>query len=160
MGKMMKYWNRISERWKAQRRSEAGIATAEMAVLTPLFLFMFLATADFGRVFYTSITLAHAARAGAQYGSFSLAQSGNTAGINQAATEEAQDIGAISITSQRFCKCSSGAPADCVTDTCGAYGAPQVFVQVTAGQTFQTIVPYPGIPSPMSLSRTAIMRVQ
>ena len=156
----MKYWHRISERWKAQRRSEAGIATAEMAVLTPLFLFMFLATADFGRVFYTSITLGHAARAGAQYGSFSLARSGDTAGMNQAATQEAQDIGAITITSQRFCRCSSGPNINCVTGSCGTYGPPQVFVEVTAGKTFQTIVPYPGISSPLSLSRTATMRVQ
>jgi Flp pilus assembly protein TadG len=156
----MKHWQQILNKWRDREQSQAGIATAEMAVLTPLLLFMFLATADFGRVFYTAITLAHAARAGAQYGSFSLAKSGNTAGMNQAATQEAQNIGAITVTSQRFCKCSTGGTVNCVTGTCGAYGPPQVFVQTTAGKTFQTVVPYPGIPSPLSLSRTAIMRVQ
>jgi hypothetical protein len=121
---------------------------------------MFLATADFGRVLYTSITLAHAARAGAQYGTQDNGKSGDFAGMTEAAKGEAQDLGPVSITSQRFCKCPGGTTVNCITGTCGTYGPPQIFVQVTASQTFNTIIPYPGISNMVSLSRAAILRVQ
>lgn len=157
----MKSWQRMtSKRTALFRRSESGVATVEMAVIAPLLLLLFLGVADFGRAFYTAITLSHAARAGAQFGSFSLAKSGNTSGMNQAATQEAQNIGAIGVTSQRFCQCNGGASVNCVTGRCSAYGPPQVFVRVTATKTFNTAISYPGIPSTMNLSRTAVMRVQ
>lgn len=149
----------LSNKGRARARSESGTATIEMSLIAPLFLLMLLCVADFGRVFYVSITLAHAARAGAQYGSFSLARSGDTAGMNQAATAEAQAISPIGVTSQRYCKCSStGAKVNCVSG-CGLT-VPQVYVEVTTTRTFNTLIPYPGIPSQLNLSRTAIVRVQ
>ena len=156
----MKFTQRMTRR-KGRKRSEAGIATAEMALVSPLLLLMFVVTADFGRVFYTAIALSNAARAGAQFGSYSVAQTGNTAGMNQAANLEAQDIGGgVTVSSQRFCKCSNGSSVNCTTGTCTGYGPPQVFVQVTASKTFTTLLSYPGVPNTLPLSRTAIMRAQ
>jgi hypothetical protein len=51
---------RLTGRSRA-RSSEAGVATLELVVVAPFLLLMFLLIADFGRVFYTAITLAHAA---------------------------------------------------------------------------------------------------
>jgi Flp pilus assembly protein TadG len=55
-------------------RDERGIQLAELAIVLPVFLLLFAATAEFGRYFYEYTTLAKAARVGVRY----LA----TAGVN------------------------------------------------------------------------------
>ena len=145
---------------KVEKRSAAGIATLEMALITPLLLLMVLGIADFGRVFYTAITLAHAARAGAAYGSQSNAATSDIAGMQQAAREEAQDLNGISVIAERFCECPDAGPVDCVIGICVTNVAPELYVKVTASKTFKTIAPYPGIPNTLPLSREAIVRAQ
>jgi Flp pilus assembly protein TadG len=131
-----------------------------MAVAMPLLVLMVLGVGDFGRVLYTAITLSHAARAGAAYGAQSNGHTGDSAGIQQAAEEEAQDIGTIGVTSQRVCECTGGSPVSCTTASCGSYGAPRAFVEVTTTQTYATLIAYPGIPATVPLTRTAKVRVQ
>lgn len=48
-------------------RSERGIQLAELAIVLPILLILFAATAEFGRYFYEYSTLAKAARIGARY---------------------------------------------------------------------------------------------
>ena len=129
--------------------------------LTPLLLLVVLGICDFGRVYYTAITLTHAARAGAAYGSQSNASASDFAGIEQAAREEAQDVdGGITIAAERLCEYPGGGPVDCVTGICVAGVAPELYVKVTASKTFKTIVSYPGIPNTLPMSREAIVRAQ
>ena len=47
--------------------NERGVQLAELAIVLPLFMILFAATAEFGRYFYEYTTLAKAARAGARY---------------------------------------------------------------------------------------------
>lgn len=49
------------------RSDESGIQLAEMAIVMPIFLLLFGATAEFGRYFYEYTTLAKAARVGTRY---------------------------------------------------------------------------------------------
>ena len=158
--RMMTFWRCLTARWRDDRRSDPGAALVEMAVAMPLLLLMVLGVGDFGRVLYTAITLSHAARAGAAYGAQSNGYTGDTAGIQQAAEEEAQNIAPITVTSQRICECTGGTPVSCTTASCGSYGVPRAFVEVTTTRTFQTLVPFPGIPDTVPLSRTAKVRVQ
>ena len=46
---------------------ERGLQLVEAAIVIPIFLILFAATAEFGRYFYEYTTLAKAARAGARY---------------------------------------------------------------------------------------------
>ncbi len=92
----------------ADDRTDTGAAVAEMAVVMPFLILMALGVGDFGRVVYTAITLSHAARAGAAYGSQGPGHAGDTAGIRQAAEDEAQEIAPITVTSQRVCECTGG----------------------------------------------------
>ena len=48
-------------------RSERGIQLVEVAIVVPIFLMLFGATAEFGRYFYEYTTLAKAARGGVRY---------------------------------------------------------------------------------------------
>jgi len=48
-------------------RDERGIQLVEAAIVVPIFLVLFAATAEFGRYFYEYTTLAKAARAGVRY---------------------------------------------------------------------------------------------
>ena len=156
----MKFSRYISARRRDNKRSDSGAALTELAVVMPLLLLMVLGVGDFGRVLYSAITLSHAARAGAAYGAQSIGHTGDAAGIQQAAEEEAQNIAPITVTSQRICECPGGAAVSCTTASCGSYGAPLAFVEVTTAQTFQTLVAFPGVPDTVPLTRTAKVRVQ
>ncbi|MDP6605401.1 MAG: pilus assembly protein [Dehalococcoidia bacterium] len=156
----MSCWRHRSARGARGAHPEGGAALVEMAVIMPLLLLMVMGVGDLGRVMYTAITLSHAARAGAAYGAQSNGHTGDAAGIQQAAEEEAQNIGTIGVTSQRICECTGGSPVSCTTASCGSYGPPRAFVEVTATQTYATLIAYPGIPSTVPLSRTAKVRVQ
>lgn len=60
---------RIRARLRIARlmRNERGVQLAELAIILPLFLILFAATAEFGRFFYEYSTLAKATRSGARY---------------------------------------------------------------------------------------------
>jgi Flp pilus assembly protein TadG len=135
-----------------------------MVVVSPLLILMVLGVADFGRILYTSIVIAHAARAGAAYGVQSSGFAANATGIRNAARAEATDIGAITVTSFRTCGCPTVADTQAACDSLAScpsgYGAPIVYVNVTTSWPFTTLTPWPGIPSSTTLSYTAKVRLQ
>jgi len=65
-------------------REERGVQLAELAIVMPLFLLLFGATAEFGRYFYEYTTLAKASRVAARY----LA----TATVNAASDSAAKNL--------------------------------------------------------------------
>ncbi len=156
----MTVWRCVKAHSEDARSTDSGAALVEMAMIMPLLLLMALGVGDFGRIMYTAITLAHAARAGAAYGAQSNSHAGDVPGIVLAAEEEAQDIAPIAVTSERVCECTGGAAVSCTLASCGGYGAPRAFVEVTVTRTFSTLVPFPGVPSSVPLSRTAKVRLQ
>jgi Flp pilus assembly protein TadG len=52
---------------------EKGQSAAEFGLVLPVLALMLVVVADFGRVFFVSVAVNNAARAGAQFGSQSLA---------------------------------------------------------------------------------------
>jgi Flp pilus assembly protein TadG len=143
--------------------ADEGAALVEMALVSPLLLMLALGAGDFGRVMYASIVLSHAAHAGVQFGSQDVGSAANLADIEQAARDEARNIGTIGVVARVECERQDqpGTLVDCAETTCpAAYGEPRVFSEVTTTFTFQTLVPYPLIPNTVSLSRTARIRVQ
>jgi Flp pilus assembly protein TadG len=64
---MGSYANRVLRRLRLFRACEAGTQLAELAIVLPVILVLFGATAEFGRFFYTYNTLAKSTRAGARY---------------------------------------------------------------------------------------------
>lgn len=142
-------------------RSDAGAAALELAVVLPVLILLAIGVADFGRAFFAGITVANAAHAGALYGSQSTGTAGDFAGINAAATADGTDAG-VTASSSFFCRCpSSTSDVSCaITCTSGGYINPELFIRVTASRTVGFILRYPGLPSSVAVTRTAIMRVQ
>src|SRR5688572_19689468 len=119
--------SRIGGSSKSMWLKDAGSAAVEMAVVLPFLLLLIIGVADYARLFVTGIAVANAAKAGAQFGAQSTTTSGDTAAMNQAARQDGLEVGSITATSARVCRCSDGSVVNCVTGSCGSYGAPRVY---------------------------------
>jgi Flp pilus assembly protein TadG len=150
-------------------RSEIGGPIIELAMSLPLLVLVFAVTVDFARVFHQSIALMDAARAGAQWGSYSTVRSTQTANIQSAATS-ATSLSGVTAAASRSCQCASDAgtfsptsPAnDCSSaEATACPGSHRVItVSVTTSKSFSPLMGnVPGLPSSISLSRTATLRV-
>lgn len=143
----------------ARRSRETGQSVVETALFIPILLIAILVTADLGRVCYAAMEVADAARAGVQYGAQSVVTAADTSGMETAAKNDAVDLSALSVSATSFCACVNGSQVDCITGSCSS-GSPGTYVQVTTSSTFTPLVDYPGLPSSIPLSDTAVMRVQ
>jgi hypothetical protein len=108
-----------------------------------------------------NIRLASAARAGAQYGSHSLARSYDSDGIATAVRSDANDVdNLLSVSSVRFCTCpETEESTDCLT-SCAAAESPQAYVSVTVEREVAFFLPFPGFEDETNLSHTVAMRVR
>lgn len=144
-------------RWSPKERP--GGAAVELVVVFPFILLLLIGVVDYGRAFYTSVTVANAARAGADFGQRDGALTAfNTPGIVAAAQADGNEAGTLTLSTSRVCECGGAARA-CST-FCSGGAAPEVYVVVTASKTLNTYFPYPGLPSSITISRTATFRSQ
>lgn len=63
----MKARFQLTRRLRRFARRERGTQLVELAIVLPIFVLLFAATAEFGRFFYTYTTLSKATRVGARY---------------------------------------------------------------------------------------------
>jgi Flp pilus assembly protein TadG len=144
------------------RRCEAGQSLLELALATPVLLTMLLGAIELGRMFYLAIEVRNAARAGVAFGAQTVTYSADSAGITQAAQNDAADISGLSVTPSTYCVCSNnpGTQVACSPNPCTGTGVRQIlFVKVNTSAQFQTLTHFPGLPSPYTLTGQAIMRV-
>ncbi|MBV8644303.1 MAG: pilus assembly protein, partial [Candidatus Eremiobacteraeota bacterium] len=102
------------------RRDERGSALAEMAVVTPLLLFLLAGTVELGRFSTYGVGVAGAARAGVQYGAQNLATASDTTGMQNAATADASGITGVTATASQFCQCADGSTSTCLASDCAS----------------------------------------
>ncbi|MGK2962505.1 MAG: TadE/TadG family type IV pilus assembly protein [Gemmatimonadaceae bacterium] len=132
----------------------------EFAVVMPLLVVLLVGAADYGRVFFTSIAVANAARAGAEWGAQDKGKAfGSTTAITDFAEQDGIEAGAIVVSSATVCRCPDETVLVC-TSSCAGYGDPRAFVEVTATKTVNLILPYPGVPNNIQITRKAVFRVQ
>ena len=137
-------------------RSEEGNSLVEAALFVPMMLLVLMGVVDFGRAYYLADEIAGAAQAGAVYGS---QNSSDTTGMVNAAKLNAPDVSGLTATGAWGCECSDGTH---VTATCTSTPTCSVnvvyFAKVTVSATFQPMVPWPGIGSSTTISRSVTMR--
>lgn len=120
---------------------ERGQSLVELSIVLPVLLILLLGAVDFGRLYYASVTVAGAARNGAQYASENPE---DISGIQAAAREDTDGLNP-----QPTVTVSGPSP-----DPSGGR-----YIGVTVRHTFRTLVPWPGIPSSVDISREVVMRV-
>lgn len=135
-----------------------GASFVELAILLPLLLLIIVPAIDLGRAFYASLEVAAAAHAGAIYG---LENPYDTGGMASAAQSAASNLMGVSATASYGCECSDGtsASASCsaIPTTCGYNYV--TYVDVVASAPYSTMLGYPGLPSPMTITRETRLRV-
>ena len=141
-----------------RQRVSRGQSFVEFALLAPVLILFLLAVADFGRVFFVSIALNNAARAGTQYGIQSPANAADFAGMQQAAQTDASNISGVGATASEYCECPDGSTQAC--NSSPACSDMRVYVEVDTTGSFQTLLTYPGIPSSFSLTGKSVMRAE
>ncbi len=137
-------------------RWNKGQSVVEMALAASVLTLLLVTAADFARVFYASIEVANAARAGVQYGVQNYTTGVDYIGMENAALNDGKNIKGLTATASEFCQCG-GNTVPCSPSGCSE---PQIFVQVTTNATFNTLLHYPGARSSIPLSSTAVMEVQ
>jgi YD repeat-containing protein len=160
-------------------RKQSGQALLELAFMLPILLVLLLGVIEIGRYAYISILIQNAAQAGAFYGAQGNGFSTDATGITHAAqydyagatsgtsSTNGQQVSTLNVTSSVSCGCDAAGTitafsCDSATNpsagTC-ASGNWVVVVSVTCSGSFNALFAYPGIPTPLAISRTASMRV-
>jgi Flp pilus assembly protein TadG len=118
-----------------------------------------IGVADFGRVFYTGIVVANAARAAAEYGARKV-ETWDSAAANAVGAEEAADIAPVTMTTERFCRCPDGTEPACDGSCPGPYTWTEVFIKTRVQKTLTLFMPYPGLPQTIVFNDSATFRAQ
>jgi Flp pilus assembly protein TadG len=139
--------------------SRRGIATIEFALLTLLLLLLVAGVLDYTMLLRTTIAVADAARAGAQYGSLSATHATDLNGMKAAASAAAPDIGAVTPTAAEVCQCSDGSTVYCTGGSCSS-GPVRIYAQVTVQAICGNLFSYAPLPFSGAVSATAKMRAQ
>ena len=126
--------------------------------MLPVILMLLAGVLDYSLLMRTAISVADAARVGAQYGSLSAANASNTSGMQNAALNAAPDVPGLTATAVKACKCSDGTAVSC-GGSCSS-GPVRVYAQVTASATATPIFSYSQVPFAGAVSTTVCMRAQ
>jgi Flp pilus assembly protein TadG len=132
-------------------RREEGSQLIELALVTPMLFAVFIGAVDFGRAYFVSMEVQSAAEAGATYGVTNVS---DTAGMQSAATNDAQDLPGLAPVASSGYECIDGTAP--IANTC-ATGVAQ-FVEVSTTATYQPILYYPGFQSAFTLTGKSHMR--
>jgi hypothetical protein len=144
------------------RQRRRATASVELAVLLPFLVSIFLMATDFARVLYYTITIENCALNGALFGGQGFDNQnqqwiGNQQywqGPNGQVVSQEKAVAELDGTNLNPPLADSN-----ITVTTGTDADGNTVNIVTVKYTFNTIVPYPGIPSPVTIVRTAQARV-
>src|ERR1700761_3630081 len=137
-------------------RAEDGAPLVELALLLPMLLLLLVGAVDYGRGYYAAIEVSSAAESGALYGTLNPS---DKAGMVAMAKLDAADVSGLTATAVYGCECSDGSTssASCAASIVCSSNVVK-YVQVTTSATYTPILPYPGIPSNLNLTRTVRLR--
>ncbi|MCL5006494.1 MAG: pilus assembly protein [Acidobacteria bacterium] len=130
----------------------------ELAFVLPVASFLLVGTIEIGRLANTSIVVDNAARAGVQYGAQNRVTASDTAGITQAAQEDASSISNLSVNVSHYCACSDGSASTCQPTDCASSHIVE-YLKVDTQTQLNTLFSYPDIPRSYTVKGQDIMRV-
>ena len=140
-------------------REDRGISAIEFALVAPFLCTFVLAVVDLSFGFQAKMAVTQAAQAGTYY---AMLNGYNTSGIQTAVASSSGTSGITAPSTAQTCGCPSGTAV--TTTTCGN-SCPNgqtagTYVTVNAQYQYSTILTYPGLPSPMTLTSTSMLRIK
>jgi Flp pilus assembly protein TadG len=142
-----------------KRPADAGAALVEMTLIAPFLIMLLIGIVEVARYATFAIMVGNAARAGVQYGAQNMVLAMDSAGMANAAKNDAQNIAGLSNpTATYFCKCSDGTSSTCQPTDCSTSHR-LVYVQVTVSGTFTSMLHFWGVQNTFPVTSQATMRV-
>lgn len=142
---------------------DRGVSAIEFAFVAPVIAILIIGIIDFGMGLWREMEVANAAGAGAAYAA-AKGWNSTTGGIDSAVTS-ATSLAPVTVALNdwsNWCGCPSTG-SGVTSATCGADCSDGSlaghYVIVSASAQYSTILPWPGISSPMTLSSTAYARL-
>lgn len=141
-----------------------GVSTIEFAIVAPAIAILLVGITDFGMGLWEEMQVADAAQAGAAYAALNGWNSTST-GIETAVTSATSLSGlqASPAPSMMSCACPNSNSSALASATCGGScpdgSTAGHYWIVNAKASYSTILPYPGITSPMNLTSKAYARL-
>ena len=139
-------------------RRNRGSSMIEFALVSPLLLLLLSGVLDYSLALRIALAVSDAARAGAQYGSSSVANSADLAGMEAAAHNAVPNLSTLTATAVRSCRCPNGSAVSCAGNC--ASGAMSVYVEVSTQTTAPNPFAYPGLSFTGAISAKAVMRAR
>lgn len=146
---------------------QEGHSLVALSMVLPVLTTPILAVLEFGPLFYASIEVSGAARAGAAYGAQNLVTADDSNGMESAATNDASDVNqwtstTLTATATQYCVCSDGTSTICANAAadCASPSHPLEYVQVSTQAVVNPLFSVPGLPKTYTLSSQATMRVE
>ena len=142
------------------KRADSGTGALEFAFVAPLLIILLLGVADFGIGYWDDMEVGNAARAGAEY---AIKKGWDTTSIQNAITN-ATGLSGITATPApaQTCGCPSatqGVVAQTCGVTCSSGSTPGTYVTASAQYSYRTLVPWPWISNPVTLSASTTVRI-
>lgn len=138
-------------------RSARGVGTIELALAAPVVALVLVGALDFGRMALERSAVGAAARAGALFAAMNDGSS--PAAISAAALAGAgNDSDRRAVETRYFCICPSSGEFVCAL-VCPEGMPPAKFGEVTVSTHLHTLLPYPGVASPLPIAHTVRVQV-
>ena len=136
----------------------SGLAAVELALVLPFLILTLAGLVDYSRLILTEMQVRSAAQAGADY---ALQHGWNEAGVLHSVTG-ASSLAINADPAPRVLKgCVSGTNiAETSESTCPSGAAAGEYVMASAWAPFETLMPWPGLALPDTVSASAMTRVK
>jgi Flp pilus assembly protein TadG len=142
-----------------RRHARAGTAAIEFGLSIPLLVMVLMGVTELGYSMYEAMQVNDSVEAGAQY----AARNGFDASGIAAAVVNATGTQGITATPApvQFCGCPSvtGIAETACSATCSGGSPSGQYVRISAKLTHQTILPYPALGLPSTLTAQSVLRL-
>lgn len=138
-----------------------GVAAVEFALIAPILILMVVGIYDFGMYMNTTMRMESSARAVAEY----IFQGGDEDNIEAdvimggSLNLSETDRQNLNVETEFICECNEGASISC-DSYCGAGDYRRRYLEVNMSMGHRTLIPYPGLPNPMSVNGSVRLQVE
>ena len=161
---MIRKMLRHSRIFRAFVRDERGSALVETSLTGAIIIVpMMLGSIELGRIAYTAIEVANAARAAVSYGAENAGTVTDTTGIQTVAADDAANLTGLTTTPVVTGMCSDGSACTGTGNTCQntdcSTSQIETILTVRTSATYAPLIRFPGIPTSFSLHGYAQQKV-